>query len=70
MALPPDNNTFSFDDNFVLVLSSEPKLTVQVLDETHAASNARRTLLKKIVLTLAIGAKGIQTLVRLYLKGS
>ena len=32
------SNTFSFDDNFVLVLTSPPKLSVQVLDETQERS--------------------------------
>ena len=41
------SNTFSFDDNFVLVLTSPPKLSVQVLDETQ---EPHKTLLKRLVI--------------------
>ena len=40
------HNTFSFDDNFVLVLTSPPRLSVQVLDETQ---EPHKTLLMRLV---------------------
>ena len=58
-------NTFSFDDNFVLVLTSPPKLQVQVLDETH---KPRRTLFKRIVLVGIIAYKGLSMFLKQYLK--
>ena len=54
-------NTFSFDDSFVLVLTSPPRMQVQVLDETI---KSRKPLIKKIVLTLAVLYKGISMWVR------
>ena len=58
------SNTFSFDDNFVLVLTSPPRLSVQILDETH---EPQKTLLKRLVIIL-VAYKGLSMLVRHYLK--
>ena len=57
-ALPSDCNTFSFDDNFVVVLTEAPRLEVQVLDETHQKPKTFVTI-KKLVLTLAVLYKGL-----------
>ena len=59
------SNTFSFDDNFVLVLTEVPKLSVQVLDETQ---EPRKTLLKRLVIIGIVAYKGLSMLVRHYLK--
>jgi len=59
------SNTFSFDDNFVLVLTSPPKLSVQVLDETQ---EPHKTLLKRLVIIGIVAYKGLSMLVRHYLK--
>ena len=58
----PRDNTFSFDDNFVLVLTSPPRLSVQVLDETRATSVP---FLKKLVIVGAVLYKGIRMLLSL-----
>ena len=58
-------NTFSFDDNFVLVLTSPPRLSVQVLDETQ---EPHRTLLKRLVIIGIVAYKGLSMLIRHYLK--
>ena len=58
-------NTFSFDDNFVLVLTSPPNLEVQVLDETN---KPRHTLFKRLVLVGLIAYKGLSMLLKQYLK--
>jgi hypothetical protein len=59
------SNTFSFDDNFVLVLTSPPKLSVQVLDETQ---EPHKTLLKRLVIIGIVAYKGLSMLVQHYLK--
>ena len=59
------SNTFSFDDNFVLVLTEVPKLSVQVLDETQ---EPHKTLLKRLVIIGIVAYKGLSMLVRHYLK--
>ena len=59
------SNTFSFDDNFVLVLTSPPKLSVQVLDETQ---EPHKTLLKRLVIIGIVAYKGLSMLIRHYLK--
>ncbi len=56
------DNTFSFDDNFVLVFTKAPPLSVQVLDETRATSVP---FLKKLVLVGAVLYKGIRMLLSL-----
>ncbi len=43
MSSAESSNTFSFDENFVVVLTEVPNLTVQVLDETQ---EPHKTLLK------------------------
>ena len=58
-------NTFSFDDNFVLVLTSPPRLSVQVLDETQ---EPHKTLLKRLVIIGIVAYKGLSMLIRHYLK--
>ena len=55
-------NTFSFDDSFVLVLTSPPRLCVQVLDETRAS---RVPFLKKLALVGAVLYKGIRMLLKI-----
>ena len=59
------SNTFSFDDNFVLVPTSPPRLSVQILDETH---EPQKTLLKRLVIIGLVAYKGLSMLVRHYLK--
>ena len=59
------SNTFSFDDNFVLVLTEVPKLSVQVLDETQ---EPHKTLLKRLVIIGIVAYKGLSMLIRHYLK--
>ena len=59
------SNTFSFDENFVLVLTSPPNLSVQVLDETQ---EPHKTLLKRLVIIGIVAYKGLSMLVRHYLK--
>ena len=59
------SNTFSFDENFVVVLTSPPKLTVQVLDETQ---EPHKTLLKRLVIIGLVAYKGLSMLIRHYLK--
>ena len=59
------SNTFSFDENFVVVLTEVPKLTVQVLDETQ---EPHKTLLKRLVIIGIVAYKGLSMLVRHYLK--
>ena len=59
------HNTFSFDENFVLVLTSPPRLSVQVLDETR---EPRKTVLKKLVIIGLVVYKGISMFLRQYLK--
>ena len=59
------HNTFSFDDNFVLVLTSPPRLSVQVLDETQ---EPHKTLLKRLVIIGIVAYKGLSMLIRHYLK--
>ena len=54
-------NTFSFDDSFVLVLTSPPRMQVQVLDESN---KTHKTFIKKLVLTLAVLYKGVSMFVR------
>ena len=54
-------NTFSFDDSFVLVLTSPPRMQVQVLDESR---KSHKPLIKKVVLTLAVLYKGFSMWVR------
>ena len=54
-------NTFSFDDSFVLVLTSPPRMQVQVLDESR---KSHKPLIKKLVLTLAVLYKGFSMWVR------
>ena len=54
-------NTYSFDDSFVLVLTSPPRMQVQVVDETI---KSRKPFIKKVVLTLAVLYKGISMWVR------
>ena len=52
------DNTFSFDENFVVVLTEAPRLEVQVLDETQQKPRKYVTI-KKLVLTLAVLYKGL-----------
>ena len=59
------SNTFSFDENFVVVLTEVPKLTVQVLDETQ---EPHKTLLKRLVIIGIVAYKGLSMLIRHYLK--
>ena len=59
------SNTFSFDENFVVVLTEVPKLTVQVLDETQ---EPHKTLLKRLVIIGLVAYKGLSMLIRHYLK--
>ena len=59
------SNTFSFDENFVVVLTEVPKLTVQVLDETQ---EPHKTLLKRLVIIGIVAYKGLSMLGRHYLK--
>ena len=56
------DNTFSFDDNFVVVFTKAPPLSVQVLDETRASSVP---FFKKLVLVGAVIYKGIRMLLTL-----
>ena len=63
-ALPSDYNTFSFDDNFVLVLTTPPRLQVQVLDEKMEEPRAFQVTIKKLVLTLAVLYKGLILLIK------
>ena len=56
--LKSDSSTFSFDENFVLVLTEAPRLQVQVLDETQQKQRKYVTI-KKLVLTLAVLYKGL-----------
>ena len=53
------DNTFSFDDSFVLVFTSPPKLSVQVLDETQPV---RTPLIKKLMLGVVVLYQGISML--------
>ena len=59
------SNTFSFDENFVVVLTEVPNLTVQVLDETQ---EPHKTLLKRLVIIGLVAYKGLSMLIRHYLK--
>ena len=63
-ALPSDCNTFSFDENFVLVLTTPPRLQVQVLDEKMEEPRAFQVTIKKLVLTLAVLYKGLILLIK------
>ena len=63
--LPTSPNTFSFDENFVVVLTKVPNLSVQVLDETQ---EPRTTLLKRLVIIGLVAYKGLSMLIRQYLK--
>ena len=63
--LPTSPNTFSFDENFVVVLTEVPNLTVQVLDETQ---EPHKTLLKRLVIIGLVAYKGLSMLIRHYLK--
>ena len=63
--LPTSPNTFSFDENFVVVLTKEPNLSVQVLDETQ---EPQTTLLKRLVIIGLVAYKGLSMLIRQYLK--
>ena len=58
-------NTFSFDDSFVLVLTSPPRLTVQVLDESRAKPQA---LIKRIVVVACVAYNACAMFLRAYLK--
>jgi len=58
-------NTFSFDDSFVLVLTSPPRLTVQVLDESRPR---RPALIKRIVVVACVAYNACAVLLRAYLK--
>ena len=56
-------STFSFDENFVLVLTKPPRLEVQVLDETQQKRRKYVTI-KKLALTLAVLYKGLLLLLK------
>ena len=58
-----DCNTFSLEDNFVLVLTEAPRLEVQVLDETNQKPMAYVTI-KKLLVTLAVLYKGLLLLLK------
>ena len=58
------SSTFSFDDNFVLVLTSPPRLQVQVLDEKMEEPRAFQVTIKKLVLTLAVLYKSLVVLLK------
>ena len=59
-------NTFSFDDSFVLVLTSPPRLTVQVLDESRKPR--RPALIKRIVVVACVAYNACALFLRAYLK--
>ena len=59
-------NTFSFDDSFVLVLTSPPRLPVQVLDESRKP--LRPALIKRIVVVACVAYNACAVLLRAYLK--
>ena len=61
--LKSGSNTFSFDENFVVVLTSPPRLQVQVLDETQEKRRKYVTI-KKLALTLAVLYKGLLLLLK------
>ena len=61
--LKSDCNTFSFDENFVVVLTEAPRLQVQVLDETQEKRRKYVTI-KKLALTLAVLYKGLLLLLK------
>ena len=61
--LKNDGNTFSFDENFVVVLTKPPRLEVQVLDETQQKRRKYVTI-KKLALTLAVLYKGLLLLLK------
>ena len=61
---PLPDSTFSFDDNFVLVLTTPPRLQVQVLDEKMEEPRAFQVTIKKLVLTLAVLYKGLILLIK------
>ena len=65
MSSTESSNTFSFDENFVVVLTEVPNLTVQVLDETQ---EPHKTLLKRLVIIGLVAYKGLSMLIRHYLK--
>ena len=63
--LKSDCNTFSFDENFVVVLTEAPRLQVQVLDETQDLKSQRKYVtIKKLALTLAVLYKGLLLLLK------
>ena len=63
--LKNDSNTFSFDENFVVVLTEAPRLQVQVLDETQDLKSQRKYVtIKKLALTLAVLYKGLLLLLK------
>ena len=62
--LKNDSNTFSFDENFVVVLTKPPRLQVQVLDETRPKSQRKYVTIKKLALTLAVLYKGLLLLLK------
>ena len=57
------DSAFSFDENFVLVLTKPPRLEVQVLDETQQKRRKYVTI-KKLALTLAVLYKGLLVLLK------
>jgi len=59
-------NTFSFDDSFVLVLTSPPRLTVQVLDESRGSKP--QALIKRIVVVACVAYNACAMFLRAYLK--
>jgi hypothetical protein len=62
------DNTFSFDDSFVLVLTSPPRLTVQVLDEKHTPRVRGKVLIKRIVVVACVAYNACAMFLRAYLK--
>ena len=63
--LKSDGNTFSFDENFVVVLTKPPRLQVQVLDDEQAPTSQRKYVtIKKLALTLAVLYKGLLLLLK------